>query len=35
MPYIALAIGLALAGIDQLIKFLIVNNVQRLLFLRC
>lgn len=28
MPYIALAIGLALAGIDQLIKFLIVNNVQ-------
>ncbi len=28
MPYIALAIGLVLAGIDQLIKILIVNNVQ-------
>ncbi len=27
MPYVALAIGLALAGIDQLIKYLIVNNV--------
>ncbi len=28
MPYIALAIGLVLAGIDQIIKLIIVNNVQ-------
>ena len=28
MPYIALAIGLVLAGIDQIIKLVIVNNVQ-------
>ena len=28
MPYIAIAIGLALAGIDQLFKILIVNNLQ-------